>query len=67
VRQSSYEDGGSGDDGLTSDDGAGDDGSDGGSGDDHGDVSAVPQSRTAISQAPTGSRLVSMYQADRLA
>jgi hypothetical protein len=67
VRQSSYEDGGSGDDGLTSDDRAGDDDSDSGSGDDDGDVSAVPQSSTASSQAPTGGRLVSMYQVDRLA
>jgi hypothetical protein len=61
------DDGVDGDDGFTSDDGAGDDSSDDGSGDDDGDVSAVPQSRTASSQAPTGGRLVSMYQADRLA
>jgi hypothetical protein len=61
------DDGVNGDDGFTSDDGARDDGSDGGSGDDDGDVSAVPQSSAASSQAPTSGRLVLMYQADRFA
>jgi hypothetical protein len=54
-------------DGFTSDDGARDGGSDGGSGDDDGDVNAVPLIKPASSQAPTGGRLVLMYQADRLA
>jgi hypothetical protein len=60
-------DGVDGDDGFTNDDGAGDDDSDGGSGDDDGDVGTVPRSSAANSQAPTGGRLVSMYEADRLA
>jgi hypothetical protein len=62
-----HDNGVDGNDGFASDDGVGDDGSDGGSGDDDGDVSVVPQLSATSSQAPTGGRLVSMYQADRLA
>jgi hypothetical protein len=64
---SDEDDGVDGDDGFTNDDGARDDGSDGGSSDDDGDVGTVPESSAASSQAPTGGRLVSMYQANRLA
>jgi hypothetical protein len=61
------DDGVNGNDGFASDDGTGDNGSVGGRLVDDGDVGVVPQSSAASSQAPTGGRLVSMYQADRLA
>jgi hypothetical protein len=61
------DDGVNDDDGFTSDDGPADDGSDGASGDDDGDVSAVPLIKHRKFSGTYCGRLVSMYQADRLA